>query len=397
MKLLIVTHEVGKGNGQGRVNYEVVLAALEAGHSVTLLASAVDPALELHPLVTSVIVPISRVPSRLLKYQVFAWRAGAWIRAHRKEFDVVQVNGFIAWADADANAVHFAHTGWYNCGFYPFRVTTGLKAAYQVIFTKLNCWCEQWAFRHSSVLIPVSAKVGVELQRVGVPASRIRVIHNGVDIEEFYPSPQKLALREKFGLPTDAFMLLFAGDLTIARKNLGSVLEAMVDCPAHVHLTVAGDAITTPYPAMAARLGLENRVHFIGMCRQMPDLMRACDTFAFPSRYEAMSLVLLEALASGLPIVTAHSSGGAEVIDARSGVVLDSPDDVRGIATAITALATDPAHAASMGQAARDLACTLSWQIMGRKYMDLFEEIAGNRASTSGTGQFGRGPLKVQV
>ncbi len=97
MNLLIVTHTVGKNDGQGRVNYEVVQAALAAGHSVTLLSTTVDETLSRHPRITVARLPASRVPTRLLQYQVFALRAAAWIRAHRHEFDVVQVNGFIAW------------------------------------------------------------------------------------------------------------------------------------------------------------------------------------------------------------------------------------------------------------------------------------------------------------
>jgi len=354
MNLLIVTHTVGRNDGQGRVNYEVVQAALAAGHSVTLLSTKVDETLSQHPRVTVVRVPASRVPTRLLQYQMFALRAAAWIRAHRHEFDVVQVNGFIAWTESDVNAIHFVHTGWYKSGYYPFHLTGGMYAAYQLLFTRLNAWCERWAFRHARVLVPVSEKVSSELVSLGMSRDKIRVIHNGVDNVEFSPGLSLTSQRERFKLPEDPFMLLFAGDLRNARKNLDTVLRALVKCPSNVHLAVAGGVANSPYPAMAAAL-------------------------VFPSRYEAMSLVLLEALASALPVITVHTTGGAEVVTEECGIVLDDPDNETSLAKAISLIASDPLRAREMGQAAQALAATLSWQTMAARYLALFEDIAKTR------------------
>ncbi|WP_237181465.1 glycosyltransferase family 4 protein [Paraburkholderia tropica] len=97
----------------------------------------------------------------------------------------------------------------------------------------------------------------------------------------------------------DKFLLLFVGDLRTPRKNLGTVLEALKQLPEHVHLAVAGYLLGSPYPEMARQLGIESRVHFLGLVREMPMLMRSVDAYVFPSRYEAMSLSLLEAMAAG--------------------------------------------------------------------------------------------------
>jgi glycosyltransferase involved in cell wall biosynthesis len=373
LRVLIVTHVVRDNDGQGRVNYEIVRALLAAGHSVTILASTVAQELLAHPSVRYVPIPESRLPSRLLQYQMFALRTGAWIRAHRSQFDIVQVNGFISWARADVNAVHFVHDGWYRCGFYPFRVAGGWYGAYQVIYTRLNAWCERWAFRHSRVVVPVSHKVGEEVRALGIDAAKLRVIHNGVDARQFSPGS---AQRERFGLRNDVFMLLFAGDLRVSRKNLDAVLHALVSTPPHVHLAVAGILRNSPYPALARELGVADRVHFLDLVKDMPALMRSVDAFVFPSRYEAMSLVMLEALAAGLPVITVKSAGGSEVIDSRCGVVLDSPEDIDGLAGAIKRVAHDAAYAREMGRAARSLAGTLTWQSMADRYLALYEEIA---------------------
>jgi glycosyltransferase involved in cell wall biosynthesis len=323
-----------------------------------------------------VCIPVSRLPSRLIQHQVFALRSANWIRAHRREFDLVHVNGFITWTRSDVNTVHFVHRGWHECGFYPFKVRHGAYATYQVVFTRLNAWLEKWAFRNTRVIVPVSRKVGAEIKAIGIDDARLHVIHNGVDIDEFSPGP---AQRARFGLPEDAFLLLFAGDLRVPRKNLDGVLHALVSTPAHVHLVVAGFLRNSPYPALAQKLGVSDRVHFVGQVTDVPAMMRSVDVFVFPSRYEAMSLVMLEALASALPVVTASTAGGAEVIDHTAGVVLESPEDITGLAAAIGRLASDAGHARAMGAAARELAKSLSWQTMAAHYLSLYDELVAHR------------------
>jgi glycosyltransferase involved in cell wall biosynthesis len=374
MKLLIVTHIVGNHDGQGRVNYEIVRASLAAGHEVTVLGSGIDAVLLEHPRLRFVQLRESRLPTSLIKYQIFALRSGAWIRAHRDEFDVIHVNGFITWARSDVNTVHFVHDGWYRCGFYPFRMKQGAYAMYQIAYTLLNVYCEKHALRRARVIVPVSQKVAREVESAGADPARIAVIHNGVDVEEFAPGHSQ---RERFGLPQDAFLLLFAGDLRIPRKNLDAVLRALMAAPSNVHLVVAGRLRNTPYVALAQTLGVSERVHFVDFVREMPDLMRSVDAFVFPSRYEAMSLVMLEALASALPVITVATAGGAEVIGGTCGVVLDSPEDIAGLADAIAQLARDPQRARTMGAAARELASSLSWQQMAARYLSLYEVLTG--------------------
>ncbi|MFM0739779.1 glycosyltransferase family 4 protein [Paraburkholderia xenovorans] len=380
MRILVVTHVVKKNDGQGRVNYETVQAALAAGHSVTLLARETAPELAQHPRLRFVQIEASRLPSRLLQYQIFALRCGAWIRAHRQEFDVVHVNGFIAWASADVNSLHFVHDGWYRCGFYPFRLVRGWYHAYQVIYTRLNIVCEKWALRHAEVVVPVSGKVATEVRALGIDIKRLQVIHNGVDIDEFAPGESQ---RARFGLPAAPFMLLFAGDLRMPRKNLDTLLHALVKTSPDVHLAVAGILQNSPYPALAESLGLKERVHFTDMVMDMPALMRSVDAFVYPSRYEAMGLVLLEALATGLPVVTVHTAGGAEVITPESGIVLDDPDDAAGLAVAIARLADDREYARKLGLAAREVAASLSWQAMAGRYLALYEQVHARRGEQS--------------
>ncbi|HVE07653.1 MAG TPA: glycosyltransferase family 4 protein [Paraburkholderia sp.] len=385
MRVAIVTHVVRHNDGQGRVNHEIARAALDEGIAVTLVASHVAPELLAHPLVRWVPVKIGRFwPTNLLRQQVFALKTAIWLRTHRSEFDVLHVNGFITWAPADVNTAHFVHTGWARSKYYPFAITKGLWSGYQFVYTRLNALLERWAYRRSRVIAAVSRKVADEIRAIGLtPHNRLDVIYNGVDTRGFAAASGD---RAKFKLPHDAFLLLFVGDLRTPRKNLGTVLKALTLLPQHVQIAVAGYLPGSPYPEEARALGIADRVHFLGLVKEMPALMHSVDAFVFPSRYEAMSLSLLEAMAAGLPVVTARTAGGAEIITPECGIVLDDPDDPRTLADAIGRLADDDDARRAMGVAAAELATGFGWARMAAQYIALYRQIAGLREDRSRNG-----------
>ena len=372
MKIAIVTHKFVPGDGQGRVNSEVARQALRAGHHLTLIATEVADEYQAHPGVTWVRVPVAGWPTALLQNQVFAARSAQWINAHREEFDVLQVNGFTTWAGADVNAVHFVHSAWLRSSVHSFRLRRDLYGVYQGIYTALNARLERRAFAGAKVVVAVSEQIRHELLQIGVPDEKIRVVVNGVDTAEFRPGEGQ---RRDLGLPAGMPLALFAGDIRTPRKNLDTVLKALAHAPG-IHLAVAGETAGSPYPALSAALGLASRVHFLGFRRDIPDLMRAADLFVFPSRYEACSLVLLEALASGLPVITARTAGGSEIVTEDCGVVLPDPDDAAALADALCRMTGNPAQMAASGRAARAVAENHTWTKMASDYMNIFTAIA---------------------
>jgi glycosyltransferase involved in cell wall biosynthesis len=388
LRVAIVTHVVRHNDGQGRVNHEIARAALDENIGVTLVASHVAPELLAHPEVRWVPVRIGKWwPSNLLRQQVFALKSAWWLRTHRKEYDVLHVNGFISWVAADVNTAHFVHSGWFSSKYYPFGLGKGVWSAYQYVYTGLNALLECWAYRRSRVITAVSQKVADEIRAIGLaPRNRIDVIYNGVDTRGFAAAKGD---RAKFNLPADAFLLLFVGDLRTPRKNLGTVLEALRHLPDNVHIAVAGYLPGSPYPEQARALGIADRVHFLGLVKDMPVLMHSVDAFVFPSRYEAMSLSLLEAMAAGLPVVTARTAGGAEIITPECGIVLDDPDNPHSLAEAIARLADNDDARRAMGVAANELATGFGWARMAQQYIALYRQLAGRREDRRKTGQAG--------
>jgi glycosyltransferase involved in cell wall biosynthesis len=227
------------------------------------------------------------------------------------------------------------------------------------------------------VVVAVSEMVRDELLAIGVPDHKLEVVINGVDTEEYRPGA---ADRAALGLPGDAPLGLFVGDLRSTIKNLDGVLRALVEVP-EAHLAVVGRLDGSPFPALAEELGLSQRVHFLGFRSDVNVLMRAADFFALPSRRDSCPLVLLEALASGLPVLTARTVGTAGLVADGAGVVVEGPDDESTLIEGVRLLVRDPVRRRTMSREARRIAEAHSWDRMAGQYLALIEREVGEPAA----------------
>jgi glycosyltransferase involved in cell wall biosynthesis len=366
MRIGIVTRRIGRNDGQGRVNMEVAREALRRGHAVRLFCEHADAEIIAAGAEMVSLKPPALLPSRLLRDQLFACRSTACLAG----CDAVLGNGFSTWASTHVNAVHFVHRAWLASPHHPWRQHQDARSLYARLYAGANARLERGAFRRARKIVAVSQKLRADLLAGGVPDTRITTILNGVDTAEYTPGE---ANRAALGLPEAVDLALFAGDLRTSRKNLDTVLRALAHGPRSLHLAVAGRHEGTSWPSMAAALGLADRVTFLGFRTDMPALMRTADCFVFPSRYEACSLVLLEALASGTPVITAASAGGAEIVTPDAGIVLADSEDAAALAAALRTLLENAPRRAAMREAARKIAEQHGWQAMARKYLALLE------------------------
>jgi len=369
MQISIVTHNVVPGDGQGRVNFEIARCALEHGHNITIIADQVCTEildlgarwLRVHPITGSVLV----------KVMDFAWRADRVIREIKNETDILCANGVVCFEPHDVNIAHFVHSSWLASSSHPIRSHRTPRALYQYMFTKINAVLERRVFDRCQTVVGVSDLVSTELENIGVCRARIKTIPNGVSLSEFHPG---VSDRSHWDLPENAQIALFAGDITSNRKNLDSVLRALKSLP-QWHLVIAGSIDGSPYPEVSRRMGIEERTRFLGFRADLPELMRAVDVFVFPSRYEPFALVILEALASGTPVITASTVGACQVLSKEStcGIVLDDPEDISAL---IRAFETVESMNALVELSARSIAESYSWDRMGRTYLRLFESLS---------------------
>ncbi|WP_431857281.1 glycosyltransferase [Azospirillum sp.] len=207
------------------------------------------------------------------------------------------------------------------------------------------------------------------LARRFAPDVGVRVVPNGVDTGLFRPAEAPEAERKDGRL-----RLLIVGRL-VRQKGVDCILEAMARLDAPVSLRVVGDGgAREELERQAAALGLSGRVAFVGWAarEELPAAYRAADAFVFPSRDEGMPNVVLEAMASGLPVIATDIAGNRElVVDGETGVLL-ATDDVPALAAAIARLAADPELCRRFGAAGRRRVVDhYSWAAVAAAYRDL--------------------------
>ena len=375
MHIAIVSRYARPGDGQGRANFEIASRAVSVGHSVTLLADQVDPRLVEKGAEWIRIQPRHRGVDLAYGLESIAL-ANRALRALPRRPDIVHGYGWTLDGPHDINTAQFVHSAWRRHPVHPSRANRGAYAAYQWSYSALNAWGERRAFRNARRVVAASSTVRRELvEIVGLAPETVDVVLNGVDVEQFHPGDVD---RGRWNLPLGATLALFAGDIRTGRKNLDSVLKALARVP-DLHLAVVGRLAGSPFPALAQSLGVESRVHFLDFRTDIAEIMRACDFFVFPSRYEACALVLLEAMASGLPVVTAETTGGAEVVVDGCGIRIPDTEDVSALAGAMSAVASDPSKRRAMAAAARQQALAHTWDVIVDQYLAHYESLGAAR------------------
>jgi UDP-glucose:(heptosyl)LPS alpha-1,3-glucosyltransferase len=215
------------------------------------------------------------------------------------------------------------------------------------------------------------------LRHYDIAADKLNVIYNGVDLEEFNPARRgawRDGVREKLGIPEDMLTMLHVGS-GFERKGVAVLLRAVAHAPVLCHLIVVGrDKHEARYRRLAAKLGIEARVHFMGTQADPRPFYAAADAFAMASLYEPFANASMEALAMGLPVVTSIKSGAAEILEKdKTGYICDALD-VSAFAAAIHALA-DRDKRRAMSVAARQLAEQFSLAAMTRQLLDLYRRL----------------------
>ena len=207
----------------------------------------------------------------------------------------------------------------------------------------------------------------------GVAEEKLHVIYSGVDTRVFHPDLKRhrAAVRAQYVVPEDATLFLFVGS-GFARKGVSTLLEAMARLSAGTYLLVVGhDKNLEKYRARAQRLGLGSRVRFTGRQADAKPFYGAADGLVLPTLYDPFPNVALEAMASGVPVITSSKCGAAELIrDGENGFVCDALDSI-ALSERMRLLA-DREKAERIGKAARDTVAGLHLETMSDKLLELY-------------------------
>jgi UDP-glucose:(heptosyl)LPS alpha-1,3-glucosyltransferase len=234
-------------------------------------------------------------------------------------------------------------------------------------------------------IIAVSNEVRRDITtHYGVPEKCITVLYNGVDQERFHPSLRqkwRRQIREKWGIPADAPAVLFVGS-GFRRKGLDRLLAVWSSLPLQrVYLLVVGEDTRMAFYRARAKAAAGERVIFAGWQEHVERYYGAADIVALPSLQEAFGNVVLEALASGIPLVVNRDMGGAELLTGEmAGGIVTVAGDPNELTEKIIFQLGRSQGSACAGEARR-LAERYSWQNHFRELEALLIEVCAIKQS----------------
>jgi glycosyltransferase involved in cell wall biosynthesis len=198
----------------------------------------------------------------------------------------------------------------------------------------------------------------------GLDASRVDVIHNGIDCSAFAPRPATGCLKAELHLPSDAFLIAAIGQIGL-RKGLDVLADAAVinrDLLPPAHYLIAGERHSSKPESIAferaliqrfADAHMADRLHMLGRRHDIPELLNEIDLLVHPARQEPFGRVLLEAAASGTPIIATDVGGTRELLGIEECAWLVPAGDAAALAAAVGQAASDQVECHRRGRAAR--------------------------------------------
>ncbi|MEM2107919.1 MAG: glycosyltransferase family 4 protein [Candidatus Bathyarchaeia archaeon] len=254
---------------------------------------------------------------------------------------------------------------------------------FMVSFNWFLRFFEERMLERSSKIIAVSDFTRRELlQYYPVKEDKIRVIHNGVDTSKFKPAADKLKAKAELGLSAEDKAVLSVGRL-YARKGLFTLIESAALVAKkfkNVKFIIAGKGLGNEMAKLvnyAAKLGLKENLVFTGYFpdKKLPRLYQAADIFAFSTFYENLPFAVLEALSTGLPVVTTRVGGIPEIIESGRNGFLVEPFNSRELAEKILYYLEHPATAAEMALSARKtIEARFDWRLIVKKVLAVYDE-----------------------
>ena len=344
--------------GTERYSRAVIDALLTAGaaHRFRLYAREVVPS---DPRAETVVIPRARLWTHL--------GLGPALRADPPDalFIPAHVLPFGVGLTGHPRAVVTLH----DVGYRHFPAAHPLR---QRLYLEASTW---FSARRAQAVIADSRSCAADLQRFyGVPAGRITVAYPGPILAPMPPSDEGAALRAGLGVPADEHYLLFIGTQQ-PRKNLRRLLEALTrPALADARLVIVGGRGWggEDLPAEAARLGVADRVRFLGYIGETEKaaLLQGARALAMPSLYEGFGFPVLEAMACGVPVVCSNVSSLPEV--AGNAALLVAPQDDAALAAALQRLITEPGLAENLRRLGKAQAERFTWDQCARQTVELY-------------------------
>jgi UDP-glucose:(heptosyl)LPS alpha-1,3-glucosyltransferase len=316
----------------------------------------------------------------------FTARATRAVRRDRALYDVVHVSGGSAW-EHDVVTVHSVTKAeqqrWPERGGRTYRAARVRAFLSPLLWPRIGLlrWIQRRQLRPTSYarLIVPTGEVQDDLERLyAVPPGLIEIIPYPITVEP-YGERGHDGLRKSLGLPPDCYVLLFIGH-AFQRKGLLEVLEALDGLEADAHLVVVGSGGSASFVETAERLGVAQRVHFVGATTAPGQFFAEADLLLHPSREDVWGIAVPEAMAFGVPVVATSVTGSAsEVRSADAGVVLEDASPLR-LRQTISELLHDPERRRAMGERGRAASARFRSDAIAERTLEVYRDVLRERA-----------------
>ncbi|MEW6570349.1 MAG: glycosyltransferase family 4 protein [Nitrospirota bacterium] len=376
MRIAIVRKKYVFHGGSETFSHAFIERLAENGHEVHIFAIKWETPGALRNIYFHRI-PAIRINS-FLRDLSFAVSSFLILRKRRKFFDIIQSHDKTIYQDiyraGDGCHIEWLKQRWKRKGILG-RISVLLNPYHWLILLLERMIFEGHRFK-KVIAISKLVKKNI-LDHYNVNEKDIEVIYNAVDIERFRPENKRLyrgEIRKKYSIRDDAFVLLFVGS-GFERKGVEHLLKAvqMVVYPLTVLIVGKGPEQKFTHPLS------NHRIIFCGAQKEVDKYYAASDLFVFPALYEPFGNVHLEALATGLPVITTKSTGAAEILeDGVHGFVVSSPEDHASVAEKIELMITDSRQRELMNLNARKLAGEFSFSRYSGQILDLYRRVIQN-------------------
>jgi glycosyltransferase involved in cell wall biosynthesis len=288
--------------------------------------------------------------------------------------------------------VHVLHPHGYKADLYAYAASWTSRTALlatthnwpsKLFIMRLYAALDRLVLRRFDKVIGVSEVPTAKLKRSGVPSKKIVTVFNGVDLDRFGATVP--TLRSELILD-DSALVGFVGRLVVDKGGtvlLHAAKQVLAVRPRTVFVFVGDGPTRSEWETLAIQLGIEKQVVFAGMRENMPEVYASLDLLVLPSLVESMPMCLLEAMAAGKPVIATRVGAVARLIEAGQTGLLVEAGDVRGLATAIVQLLTDPEQLRRIAtNGRRQVAEHFSAESMAKSYIRQYEQVLANRRNS---------------
>lgn len=260
------------------------------------------------------------------------------------------------------------------------------KRVYRWLNLSYDCLSERLAFKKNRNYIALSRRVKDDLIRIfKIPSNQIVVVPHGVDSNQFRPAlpEEKLFARSKRGISKDDFVVLLVG--AYDRKGLVVLMKSVAKISnKRIKVLAVGSGDLEYYHKLSNELNISDQLILECHSKNILESYHAADLFVLPSFYEPFGLVCLEAMACGLPSIISSATGASELgTDGREYIVLKNETDVTELSNKLVFMVSDKQLRISMGNNARQLAISRSWDVVASEYKNHLDNIIESRLGRS--------------